>query len=103
MTSEQLALDLFGHQAARQAYISQHQTGQIRLPYTTADGRPKGSLIPAWRCCACGGIEPGEFVLQLNHGCCGPHAPWKPRCQNPPGRPRISRWDDHWIPPAENT
>ena len=90
----QLALDLFGDHAAdaeqaaaernrREAWTRAHQIGQIRLPWDTADGRSAGELIPAWRCCACGGVETGAYALTISHGCewrpdadgCDPHCP----------------------------
>lgn len=95
----QLALDLFGDQARADQFIRDHQLGQVRLPYTTADGRQKGSLVPAWRCCACGGIELSRHWLETEHCCCG--YVFLPYCQNPPGRsPSPYRMDAHWIPPA---
>jgi len=54
-------------------WTARHQRGVIRLPYAIDADRPAGVLVPAWVCCdpACGGVEIGECVLQLNHACCG--------------------------------
>lgn len=96
MTVEQLALDLWA--PARQDFADRHQLGHIRLPRDTAGGDKAGDLVPAWRCCACGGIELSRYFLDLSHNCCG-HT-FVPSCQNPPNRPPSPyRMDAHWIPP----
>ena len=61
-------------------HTDRHQRGVVRLPWTL-EPHPAGTLRPAWVCCdpACGGVELGEFVLNLNHGCCKPsyvNGPW---------------------------
>lgn len=104
MPTEQLALDLWA--PTRQAYVDRHQIGQIRLPWDLAaaerpgDPAPRaGELVPAWRCCRCGGIELTRYWLEREHTCC--EDSWMPPCLNPPGRPlHPYRMDAHWIPPV---
>lgn len=55
-------------------HAARHQRGMVRLPYDLGEhsGGHAGDLVPAWVCCdpLCGGVELGEHVLDINHGCC---------------------------------
>lgn len=52
-------------------HTARHQRGAILLPYRVHDA-DAGDLVAAWVCCdpACGGVEGGPHVLDINHGCC---------------------------------
>ena len=105
MPGEQMTLDLFGEQAARQQYVARHQIGHYRTPWTWATGPTPGAptpqagdLVPAWRCCHCGAIEMTEYALRNEHDCC---RTWTmPSCYyHPGGTVHRYRMDDYWIPP----
>lgn len=53
-------------------WTARHRRGSVRLPWAIGD-EPAGTAVAAWVCCdpACGGVELGDHVLQLNHACCG--------------------------------
>jgi len=55
-------------------HTARHRRGIVRLPYDLGEhsGGHAGDLVEAWVCCdpACGGVELGQHVLQLNHHCC---------------------------------
>lgn len=57
-------------------YAARHRRGFVRLPYDLGpnSGGMVGDLVEAWVCCdpACGGVELGEYVLEMNHDCCPP-------------------------------
>jgi len=55
-------------------HAARHRRGKVRLPYDLGPDEPAGMLVDAWVCCdpACGGVELGEYVLEINHGCCVP-------------------------------
>lgn len=89
-------------------WLGQHQVGLIRLPRDTAGGDRAGDLVPAWRCCHCGGVELCRYWLLLDHACepdrcmrAEPH--WyltgcmTRRTDAPPSPYRM---DAHWIAPA---
>src|SRR5687768_11072396 len=66
-------------------HAARHQRGVVRLPWDLGPDALAGALVPAWVCCdpACGGVELGEAVLEINHGCCTPRRyvsdkPWAP-------------------------
>jgi hypothetical protein len=50
----------------------QHQRGWITLPRPLADFTPTGTVIPAWLCCICGGVEINSYQVEWEHGCCEP-------------------------------
>lgn len=54
---------------------ARHRRGVVRLPYDLGEHGQAGQLVDAWVCCdpACGGVELGEHVLDINHGCCDVH------------------------------
>lgn len=102
MTTQQLTLDVFAAARIRprgRITHAAHQRGYVRLPYTTAGGAKVGSIVPAWVCCRCGGVEIATYVFNINHGCCvfvNPSC-----CIERPGRPggrRTGPFDAHWIP-----
>lgn len=103
---QQLALFVAPLADLSEGYEARHQIGQYRTPWTWATGPRRGDptpqagdLMPAWRCCACGGIEMTRYSLEREHNCCG-HS-FLPYCQNPPNRPLSPyRMDAHWIPPS---
>lgn len=53
-------------------HTARHQRGAIRMPWASGPDTLAGDLVAAWVCCdpACGGVEGGRHVLDLNHGCC---------------------------------
>ncbi|MBM0275115.1 hypothetical protein [Micromonospora tarensis] len=77
MPAQQLALDVLV--AARAVgtrhtlALAEHQRGWISLPRPLADFTPTGTVIPAWVCCICGGVEINSYKVERNHGCCDPH------------------------------
>lgn len=60
-------------------YTARHRRGLVRLPYDLHPDHRAGQLVTAWVCCdpGCGGVELGEFVLELNHDCCGQYGYWR--------------------------
>ncbi|WFF07240.1 hypothetical protein O7622_01165 [Micromonospora sp. WMMD1076] len=100
MTTQQLALDVFA--AARILGVrhtlspGQHQRGWITLPRYLADFTPPGTVIPAWLCCICGGVEINSYGVERSHGCCDPSTVNMP-CER---RDRWPGWaldfDPHW-------
>lgn len=49
--------------------LTDHQHGHFRTTYAWASGVPAGTVMPAWVCCKCGGVEPTAFTLGINHSC----------------------------------
>jgi hypothetical protein len=76
-TPVQLAMDLYATNRVRPGRwpAEAHQRGYVRMPYTTAGGTKVGTVVPAWVCCRCGGVEVGQFPLGINHGCCTQYVP----------------------------
>lgn len=86
-------------------HTARHQRGSVRLPYDlNADfGHVAGALVPAWVCCdpACGGVELGEHVLNINHGCCDvircgchPKPTWRGQHRTGLGGPHFTGYHD---------
>ena len=90
-------LDLFGAVEAAEAARAERQHERAAweasftradwvAPWDTADGHPKGTVYHGWVCPdpACGEVEPGSYLLLINHGW-DPQvpglAPWDGRCQ----------------------
>jgi hypothetical protein len=101
----QPTLDLWGEQAATDTWHTTHQIGHYRSQWDWAGGQYKtGDLVPAWRCCHCGGIEMQEHALRGAHGC----TPTVDGCDTSckylsGGRWHPYRMDAHWIPPTGST
>ncbi|MEH0823452.1 MULTISPECIES: hypothetical protein [unclassified Micromonospora] len=100
MTTQQLALDVFA--AARILGVrhtlspGQHQRGWITLPRYLADFTPPGTVIPAWLCCICGGVEINSYGVERSHGCCDPSTVNMP-CARRDRWPGWTRdFDPHW-------
>lgn len=78
--------------------LAEHQRGWITLPRPLADLTPTGTVIPAWVCCICGGVEINSYQVERSHGCCDPHTVRMP-CER---RDRWPGWaldfDPHWTP-----
>jgi hypothetical protein len=74
-------------------YTERHRRGVVRLPWDVGPERRAGQLVAAWVCCdpACGGVELGEYVLELNHDCCDQYGRWRalPQGQHLTGLGRI--------------
>jgi hypothetical protein len=80
---EMIALGILRHRHD----LSDHQRGFIVLDWDTAGGGKKGDLIPAWICCVCGGAEPNQYWLTINHYCAT-----IPGCARHSDRPRKGPW-----------
>lgn len=81
-------------------HAARHQRGVVRLPYDLGyPGHHTGDLRPAWVCCdpACAGVELGEYVLDLNHGCCDPAGHVGLGRVNHPGYYH-GPYTAHWLP-----
>ncbi len=76
-----------------------HQVGHIRLPWDGSQGLRAGDLIPAWRCCRCGGVELNRIFWEWSHGCCGEHPRIQP-CPEPGGPYDMT---PHWVAPDQAT
>lgn len=76
--------------------LSDHQRGWIILDWDTAGGGKKGDLIPAWICCVCGGPEPNEYWLAIEHSCAT-----IPGCARHTDRPRKGPWAFRLADPGE--
>jgi hypothetical protein len=102
VTAQQLALDVRAAEriiGARHTLTrDQHQRGWITLPRPLADFTPTGTVIPAWLCCICGGVEINSYGVERSHGCCDVHTVNMP-CER---RDRWPGWaldfDAHWTP-----
>jgi hypothetical protein len=55
-------------------FTARHRRGHVVLPWDLGEAGAPGQPVPAWVCCdpACGGVELGESVLEINHSCCTP-------------------------------
>jgi hypothetical protein len=94
---EQLTLDLFVADRTRSGKwpVEAHQRGYVRMPYTTAGGVKVGTIVPAWVCCRCGGVDLNAFLLSLNHGCCTSYVPTCALLRPTEG---TRRFGAHWMP-----
>ncbi|WFE41936.1 hypothetical protein [Micromonospora sp. WMMD998] len=108
MTTEQLVLAFVPLADPAEGFEARHQVGQVRTPWTWATGPHAGAptpqagdLVPAWRCCHCGGIEMTRYFLALSHGCEDTHGGCRASCRyRPPDPTSRYRMDAHWVPPA---
>lgn len=99
----QLALDVLASArviGARHTLTrEQHQRGWITLPRHLGDLTPPGTVIPAWLCCICGGVEINSYQIEYDHGCCAKPADFRLGCED---RSRWPGWaldfDAHWTP-----
>ena len=77
-------------------HTARHRRGVVRLPWTLdADlGQFAGTLVEAWVCCdpACGGVELGESVLELNHNCCTSPRYNSNHLRSHPQRKHVAGW-----------
>ena len=100
----QLALDVFAGSRVRRGWWppEAHQRGWVRLPYTTAGGQQAGTIVPAWVCCHCGGVEIGEYPFEIDHGCCrrvvGCVVLARQAAHGPASPPPERRFEAHWLP-----
>lgn len=82
-------------------HTTRHRRGVVRLPYDVVGGAA-GNLVEAWVCCdpACGGVELGEHVLEINHSCCVYRSlrPYRPLRRHMAGRDRIG-WPGYYHGP----
>lgn len=97
MTAEQLSLDLWPLIPPAPRPVNPHQRGHIRLPCDTAGLGKTGDIVPAWVCCQCGGVEPTEFMLEINHRC----EAYNPGCRGrAPDAKYPFNFRPYWIPPT---
>lgn len=80
-----------------------HQVGQVRMAWATATGGQIGDLVPAWRCCRCGGVEVCELWLTQTHGCePAPDGGCRSGCARVRGSRPAGPWSGtpYWLPPT---
>ncbi|MFG3418717.1 hypothetical protein [Micromonospora sp. NPDC048063] len=108
LTTAQLALPLVPLADLSDGFKARHQVGHYRAPWDFAagakSGEPaprEGDLVPAWRCCHCGGIAMSRYFLVLSHGCEDVPGGCRTSCRYRPDAPSSPyRMDAHWIPPT---
>lgn len=103
MTTRQLTLDVLSATRiiGKRHTLSpaEHQRGWITLPRPLADFTPTGTVIPAWLCCICGGVEINIYQVEYEHGCCAKPAYFRLGCERRDQWPGWSLdFDPHWTP-----